>query len=282
MIKNTLFILLIAVVHAAAIAEEAAPPAPTSASSEDDLRKSLQREYVYLVSQKEALSKQKGQLTSSFNQRIGAAKSQTESLQKELVKLTTENDDNHEYLMNLERRKKDLEKRGSSLESTYKKSQKSLAEFDAGLRFEAPPQKSEVSVPEDLKFSNFDDSINRASELLVAATRVESFPSSFLDLNEKLVDGTVTRIGRSAAIGSTKNAHYVLGPSGDGLLKALEVSKPPGSRSLTVYIFESLNKIAKVKKAGGFTEKLADLSPILFLAVMLMLVAGLFVVLIRI
>jgi hypothetical protein len=278
-----IFCLLILVFSPLARAEEAAPAAVnTPAAHEEELRKSFQREYVYLVSQKEALKKQKAHMEQSFNQRVSSAKAQTNALQKELVRLSSENDENHEYLANLERRKKDLQKRGSSMESTYKKANKSLAEFDAGLHFEGAPAKVDVNAPEEMKFEDFDPIIARTSELLASSAKVESFPASFVDMNDKLVEGTVTRIGRSAAIGTIKNEHFVLGPNGEGLLKALEVSEAPNKPSLNLYVFESIHKMAKIKKMGGVVEKLADLSPILFLGMMLMMVFGLFLALVRV
>jgi Skp family chaperone for outer membrane proteins len=283
MIFNKVLCFMIALSFTSAHAEEAATPAPSiSANSEEGLRKSFQREYVYLVSQKEALSKQKNQMQQSFQKRISEAKGQTQALQKELVRLTAQNDDSHEELMSLEKRKKELQKRGSSLENTYKKALKSTNEFEAGLRFQSAGNKKDEVPPENLQFADFDAMFEKNMATLEASTQVETFPGAFLDQKDKLVEGTVTRIGRNAAIGTVGDAHFVLGPNGEGLLKALEKSRPPESPSLNVYIFDSLNKVAKLQKQGGFMEKLADLSPLLFLSLMLMLVVGLFSSLLRV
>lgn len=284
--KKSFSILLIVLAFASTAYAEGETPtqpvAPTAAGSEQELNQAFQREYVYLASQKESLRKQKAQVEQNFNQRIAVAKGTTNSLQKELVSLTAQNDEDHEYMMSLERRKKDLQKKGSSMESTYKKAEITLTAFEAGLRFEQPEPKAEVTAPDELKFEHFDASMEKALEALQASARVESFEGSFLDMNDQLVQGQVTRIGRSAAIGSTANSHFVLGPNGSGLLKALEASDAPGKSSLQLYVFESMNKVAKLKKQGGFTEKLADFSPLIFLGLMLLLVAGLFSVLIKV
>ncbi len=262
--------------------ESAAPTAVSPSASSEDLQKSFQKEYVYLASQKAALSQQKNRLQQGFAQRITTAKVQTTALQKELVQLSGDNDDNHEYLSNLERRKKELQKRGSSMETTYKKATKSLAEFQAGLHFESQNQKMDVNAPEDLKFEDFEALINKSAQVLESAAGVETFQSSFIDMDGKLVEGSITRIGRSAAIGTVQGQHFVLGPNGEGMLKALEASQEPNQPSLNLYVFESLSKMAQMRKPGGWTEKLADLSPILFLATMLLLVLGLFVSLIKV
>lgn len=285
-LSKLIFLLLLPLscTFSTAFAQETTSPAaaPPAATSEESLRKSFQREYVYLVSQKEALTKQKNQLQQNFQKRISESKGQTQFLQKELVRLTAQNDENHEELMNLEKSKKELQKRGSSLENTFKKAQKTTDEFEAGLTFQQPAFKKETSIPQELKFSDFDAVFDKNLKTLEASSKVETFPGAFIDLNDKLVEGTVTRIGRSAAIGTVGNDHFVLGPNGEGQLKALENAKTPDGPSLNMYIFESLSKAAKIQKQGGVLEKLADWSPLFFLSLMLVLVAGLFSALIKV
>ena len=261
-----------------AVADEVRP----TETAEETLNKSFQREYVYMTSQKQALQKQKASMLQNFQERIGSAKSKTQALQKELVQQTSRNDEDHELLLSLDKRKKELQKKGSSLENTFKKANSSVKEFERGLRFEQQAKGTETESPEDLKFEDFDKVINQAADLLTSATQVEAFPGSFLDLNGNLTEGTITRVGRVAAIGSTKDAHFVLGPDGEGLLKALEATESPTRASLNLYIFESLNKAAKIQREAGFSEKLADWSPLLFLGLILVLVAGLFGALIKV
>jgi hypothetical protein len=261
-----------------AVADEVRP----TETAEDTLNKSFQREYVYMTSQKQALQKQKATMLQNFQERIGTAKAKTQALQKELVAQTSRNDEDHELLLSLDKRKKELQKKGSSLENTFKKANSSVKEFERGLRFEQQTKGTDIESPEDLKFEDFDKVINQAADLLTSATQVEAFPGSFLDLSGNLTEGTITRVGRVAAIGSTKEAHFVLGPDGEGLLKALEATESPTRASLNLYIFESLNKAAKIQREAGFSEKLADWSPLLFLGLILVLVAGLFGALIKV
>lgn len=261
-------------------AEETAPV--TTNSAEENLTQSFQREYVYMSSQKAALQKQKSQLQKSFQERIGGAKAKTLSLQKDVVALSSQNDEQHELLTSLEKRKKELQKKGFSLENTYKKAKTSVRDFEQSMRFEAAAKPAEIVAPEDLKFDDFEQIIDQAANLLAGSTQIETFPGSFLDLNGQLTEGTITRVGRVAAIGTVKESHFVLGPDGEGLLKALEATTAPTSSSLNVYIFESLNKAAKIQRVAGWTEKLADLSPLLFLGIILLLVAGLFGALIKV
>ncbi len=272
------FLILMTLLATSVFAEEA----PSTETAEETLNKSFQREYVYMTSQKQALQKQKATMLQNFQERIGAAKSKTQSLQKELVAQSSRNDEDHELLLSLDKRKKDLQKKGSSLENTFKKANNSVKEFEQGLRFEPLAKSIEAEAPENLKFEDFDKVIDKAADLLASSTQVEAFPGSFLDLEGNLTEGTITRVGRVAAIGSTKDAHFVLGPNGEGLLKALEATESPVRASLNLYIFESLNKAAKIQREAGVLEKLADWSPLLFLGLILMLVAGLFGALIKV
>jgi hypothetical protein len=274
-------VILILSFQSLASAQSSEENAPTP-STEESLQKSFQREYVYMTSQKQALLKQKQQVEKNYQDRIANAKSRTQFLQKDLVQKSSLNDEQHEILLSLEKRKKDLQKKDSSLESTYKKAQISVSDFSSGLRFEPAAKKTDVVVPADLKFEDFEKVVEKAVEVLEASTKVESFPGSFLDLEGELTEGTVTRVGRAAAIGSVKDNHYVLGPNGEGQLKALEATSAPTSSSLNLYVFESLHKAAKIQRQGGFIEKLADISPLLFLGLILLLVAGLFGALIKV
>lgn len=274
---------LVVSIHAEEVEQPAVKTAAVqSVGGEEELKKSLQREYTYLASQKEALLKQKNDLTNSLNNKNQVTQSQITGLQKELVHLTAENDDRHEYLSNLEKKKKDLQKRDSSLESTFKKANKTIFDFASSLKFEKSNQYVETISVENLKIEDFEEIINKSQDLLRASTQTESYEGSFLDLEDKLVEGKITRFGRSAAIGTLNNVSYILGPNGEGLLKALEITTEPNKPALNLYIFESINKAAKIKKSAGFVEKLADLSPILFLGMILLLIAGLFISLIRV
>lgn len=258
---------------------EAAPTIQAPA----DLQQAFQREYVYLASQKQALLTLQKQTEGSMRAQARTLKSEATALQSQMVTLSSKNDEQHEYLMSLEKRKKELEKKGSSLENTYKKSQAMIRDMEAGLKFELAKEKeSSVTAPEDLKISSFDEIFNRTNQLIAASSQTQSYTGSFLNGDDKLVEGEITRFGRSAAIGSQGDTHFVLAPNGSGLLKALAQSEDPKGAFAHLFVFDNLAKEAKIKHQSGFTEKLADFSPLLFLGMILVLVAGLFSALIKV
>jgi predicted RNase H-like nuclease (RuvC/YqgF family) len=248
-----------------------------------DLTQAFQKEYVYLASQKQALLKVQKQTTTEIKTQTQQLKKEANNLQNELVAVSSKNDEKHEYLMSLEKRKKELEKKGSSLENSYKKAHALIHEMNAGLKFEIIKDKeSAVQVPEDLKISSFEEAFNKTNQLITASSRVQSYNGTFLDEQDKLTEGSITRFGRSAAIGSVGDKHFVLAPNGAGLLKALEEVENPSGAFSHLFIFDNLAKEGKIKYQAGIMEKLADFSPILFLGLILLLVGSLFAALIKV
>lgn len=276
----SLFVLMFSI---QGFAQTAPTEGGAAVNAPTDLTQAFQREYVYLASQKQALLNLQKQTEQTLRAQARDLKAQATSLQSQVVAVSSKNDEQHEYLMSLEKRKKELEKKGSSLENSFKKSQAMIREMETGLKFEIPKEKESTGVaPEDLKISSFDEIFNKTNQLISSSARTQSYTGSFLDKDDKLVEGEITRFGRSAAIGSQGDAHFVLAPNGNGLLKALAESEDPKGAFAHLFVFDNLAKEAKIKHSSGITEKLADFSPLLFLALILFLVAGLFSALIKV
>ncbi len=251
---------------------------PTSAGAQS-LEQSFQQEYVYLTSQKESLNRQKTQMEAAFAERVRKAKAQVGEMQIQLTRLTAANDERHEELMLLEKQKKELQKRGSSLETTFKKATDALADFKRQLRFEGTKEKEKTAaaLPENLALADLAPLFHEAESLLRSSARAETFTGYYLDEKEELQQGEVTRLGRVAAFLNQNGEKILLGPSGTGSLKTLEPA-----RGHQTFLFENLAETARIQKAATFVERLADAGPIIFLSLMLLMVAGLFAVLVRI
>jgi biopolymer transport protein ExbB len=246
-------------------------------AEEVDLNKAFQSEYLYLVSQKEALLRQKQTMERNLSARANQAKATVTALQKELVHLTAGNDEAHENLIQLEKQKRELDKRGSSREATYKRAAKILLETERALQFDSSKDIAEITPPANLKTSDLAKLFDKANLLLEASARQETLSAAYLDSEGRLSQGQVTRVGRVAAFVASANEHLTLGPSGNGSLKVLKTAAQP-----EFYLFENLNETSKLQKAATWLETLADFSPLLFLGLMLALVAGLFSALIKV
>ena len=245
--------------------------------AEEDLNKAFQSEYVYLASQKEALMRQKAQMEQSYVKRTAEAKARVLKLQKDVSRMTAQNDEKHEALLELERMKKELSRRGTSLESTFKKASKSIAEAEKGLRFESSKDKVEITPPLEMKMSSLSPIFKKADDLLRASSRSETYDGFYLDAQDKLSQGKVTRLGRVAAFVNDQKGDLMLGPNGTGSLKALDLAS-----GASVFVFDNMNEAARLQRPATVIERIADMGPLLFLGLMLLMVAGLFFVLIKI
>jgi uncharacterized membrane protein YccC len=251
--------------------------AAAAAQGQDDLDKAFQREYVYLSSQREALVRQRRQMDSSFNERISRLKHEVQQLQREVARLAAENDEQHERLTNLEKQKRELARGGSSIESTFKKASQTLAETEKALHFEVNREKVDPPLPEKPSLAALEPVFDRALSLLEDSGRMGSFEGTYMDENDRLAQGTITRLGRVAAFVDRQEGRYILGPNGAGGLKVLE--RADGAH---VFFFDNLNEAARITKPATWLESLADFGPLLFLALMLVIVAGLFLALVKV
>lgn len=249
---------------------------PFAQAENVDLEKSFQIEYSYLISQREALLRQKKMMEKKFDERIGLVKNRLDMAQKELAKMTVKNDDESEALAGLDKKRRDLNRGETSFEAIYRKSAKVLNEAERSLRFQERQEKAEVIAPAGPGVGSLSPIFSRSKKLLEALASSERFSGYYLDEQDTLRRGEVTRLGQVAAFLSGQHGMTMLGPSGNGTLKALNRSTD------SFYVFDNLYEAAQFKLPGTWVERLADSGPALFLLMMLGVVAGLFFVLVKI
>ena len=242
-----------------------------------ELEKAYSREYVYMASQKAALLEQKKTMDNKYQDRIAKAKAEVLKLQQSLARLTAANDERHELLTGLEKRRKELDRRGRSLEATAKKATQILHEFEYGLQFRSGKDSPFREPAADLKIADLGPLFAKARDQLSAASEQRPFRGAYLDENLNLREGEMLRLGRVAAFLNRNGQSLALGPDGLGAMKLL-----PQVKAGSVYIFDSLGEAAKVQHAASMMERLADFGPLVFLFLILLLVAGLFMAMVRI
>lgn len=199
-----------------------------------DLEKSLQTEYSYLISQREALLRQKKLTEKKFDERIGVVKNRLDMAQRELAKMTINNDDGSEALAGLDKKRRDLNRGETSFEAIYRKSVKGLNEAERSLRFQERQEKAEVIAPTGPGVASLSSIFSRSKRLLEALASSERFSGYYLDEQNTLRRGEVTRLGQVAAFLSGQHGMTMLGPSGNGTLKALNRSTD------SFYLFDNL------------------------------------------
>lgn len=272
---NLIFILFASLVFSQEISE-----VNSTAEAKSDITQALQREYSYLISQKESLVVQKKSLNQKNIQKISELKSQISQFQKKISTLKTKNDETFEILTSLEKKKNENLRQGLSLESSYKKIIKINNDFMTAMEFEKP-ENTTTTLPNKLNLVSFEIPFGKSLELLKTSSEVQEYQGEFLDKNDNLVSGKIIRYGMNGAIGFYDSKYYSLGPNGEGLLKILQQVDEPTSYA-KVHIFETINKASVIKFNKGFVEKLSDMSPLLFLGFILFIVLGLFGSLIKI
>lgn len=241
-----------------------------------ELDHALQTEYSYLVSQREALKQQKKLMVENFDRQIERLKKEVAGLQKQVVQDAANNDDKFEALALAEKRYRALERREASLGATYKRAVKTLKESETNLAFDTLKEKVEGDVPENLSLAKLFPAYLKARELLTSMAQKESFSGYYLDEQNQMRPGELTRLGRVAAFLKDQDQVRMLGPNGEGALKVLPVTGEG-----KIYLFDSLTEASRLQIPGSWVEKMADFGPVMFLLMMLAVVAGLFFVLVK-
>lgn len=256
-----------------------------------DLEKTFQREYAFLLAQKEALQGQIRDQQKSHQAEMKKLLAEVKGLEGEVARRGVSNDVLFEDMQKLEKERRERAAREGSLLSTWKKAQKNLDEVEALLRFEAP-EKREPVAPDNLNLAAFADLRRRSVEVLRASTQVSEQKGVYLSAEGRLIEGQLVRLGRVGAYGLNQGESHLLGPDGKGRLSVVEPDPQKASlhwldstqasgRLLPVFLFESLTEKAVLKKPATWADRLADSIPILLLAALFAMVGGLFFVLAR-
>ncbi|MGE4131144.1 MAG: hypothetical protein AB7F86_05865 [Bdellovibrionales bacterium] len=246
------------------------------AFSSTDLDAAYQREYLYLTSQRQAQKRQYEKMVADYSARTSRLRAEVANLQRKLTTMAAAHDELHENLMTLEKKKKELARRGLSIESTVKRAMVSTEELQKALRFEPNKEKQQPTLSKEVTVADLNPLIDRTLDLLKSSSDRSSYEGTFLSSDDQLKAGKIQRVGRVAAFIQDQDRKVLLGPNGQGQLKELETETGRGQ-----YFFDNMMEAAHVERAATFLERLADLGPLFFLALMLLLVAGLFMALLR-
>lgn len=248
---------------------------PLTVQAQSSLDEAYQREYMYLTSQRMALKRQSVKSRENFRRRIQRLRAQVEKLQTQVTQLSVQNDHMQEDWMELEKMRKQAKGRHSSLVNVLETAQARLKEVEGELAL-SPLEKSQMTNMEPAVVEDFASVVKRSLDLLRRSSESQTIDGVYLSESQELERAPIRRTGRVAAFVEGQESRLILGPDGQGNLKVLE--RTTGAAN---YFFDDWSNSARIEKAATWLESLADLGPLLFLAVMLFLVAGLFVALVR-
>lgn len=242
-----------------------------------DLEKLFQREYTYLVTQKNSYVTQQSLLKSRHQNRIKALEAELVKMEKELAKLGVDNEVSFQEVQKLESFAREDQNSANYLKRTYKSASDLLAQINSDLSFNSektsPPQ-----VVEEPTIENFVDLSKNLTKALYASTSKEEIKGVYRNVEGNLVQGKVERYGKAGVTTLTANGIRPLGPSPEGVLAELEGKKFSTS---ALYLFEKITETPEAKKLPDWIDKLATAAPIFILSLMFLAVCGLFGALIR-
>jgi hypothetical protein len=249
------------------------------ANSPASLTEAYQRENSFLAMQKDNLQRQGRTGLQRHEARLAELKAELIALERKALQLTAENDKKFQNLQDLQQRRKLEASRDMSLLTTLKKAKARNFEVEKSLRFETAV-KAEVPEPAKVSVAEFTNIVNESLQLLQKSVETAEIQGAYLDAAGELREGKILRHGRGAAHLISDSKLSVLAPDGKGQLRVVETVQAQ-TNLLPIYIFESLNQLAVIKKAAGWTEIFADAVPAIFLLLMFFMVSGLFFVFVR-
>lgn len=250
---------------------------------DEELLQNYQREYAFLAAQKQSLIDQTVRLKQNTKQKLKTAEASLATLEAQLAKLQANNDKQFEMIQAYERQRKEIEGRQGALASLWKRMKRGLQEQSMSIQLRSDAVIEEVP-PEGVSIEQIAPLGQEALNLVEKSKSLEAITRTYMNKDNELAEGQVLRVGRVAAFlkhnGQVTN---ILAPTGDGMLKEIEpVEAKSSSQLMPIYIFESLKESLKLQKPSGWKEKLADFAPLLFLGVLFLMVAWLFLRLARI
>lgn len=263
---------------------EDAPPS-SSVLAEQELLSAYQREYAFLLAQKEALKRQKDSLSGIFGKRKAEAEATVLELEKRFSRDQLRNEALVEKVQSLEKARREEQGRSASLAAVWKKAKKTL---------DPTASTSELAPPSTPRTQDIVTLGLEGVRIAESASSWERSSGAFLDRSGNLVSGTIIRLGKVAAYGAHENHVSLLSPAGDGTTlreiekasagatQALLSGSPPSGTLLPMYLYETFGEKGLIQKPVRWVDRLADVVPALFLALLFGTVAWLFASLARV
>lgn len=243
----------------------------------EDLDKLFQREYTYLVTQKNSYITEQSLMKSKHQNRVKVLESELVKMEKELAKLSVDNEVTFQEVQKLESFARDDQNSANYLKRIYKTAAELVSDVNSDLAFNTekatPPQ-----VIEEPSLENFEELSKNLTKVLYASTTKEEIKGVYRNLKGELVEGKVKRFGKSGVTIETSDGVKPLGPSSEGVLAELEGKRFSNN---ALYLFEKITETAEAKKLPEWVDKMATAAPVIILSLMFFAVCGLFAALIR-
>lgn len=189
-------------------AKTAKSPAASGTADAATLSAAYKREFAFLDEQKRELNKRLAEFKSKRNSAEQTLLQRINSLERENLKLTTQEDELRSQLTAAEHKDDSLQERSELLEMTYSQANSTLKKYNRSLEKNSAFAEGDDQIKLALLFSE-------ATELLGALSHLHSAADKFFLLDGTEVAGKIIQVGNIAAYGVSEKGSGILVPAGN-------------------------------------------------------------------
>lgn len=219
----------------------------------DELETAYQKEYAYLVAEKQALEKRLANIKANNQQSLNRISSDVEALQSEYLAKQNRVDRLNNQIMESSRDADFTDNDSLLLETTLLQANESLEKLDIQI---------DESKEQDEQLATV---FSEANKRIAQDGEVYSTTGSFFSRQGELTEGEIIHAGRIARYGVAEQSAGVLAPAGEGQFKVWDASTAQTARLLAdnkrpdmldVLLFDDPGQAMEKQDEKGFREEL--------------------------
>ena len=251
------------------------------AGGENSWVQAAAREEAQLVNLRDAMNRQVQQLEQRRLKRMREVESQRKVQDAERAQLAVQADELKAKLEEYERRQKQS-LQGAHMEAARQKLKKFLDKYHGET---SPAQTGTTET-----WNGFVAEIERAERVLRQSQAVRVEAGSFLDREGHRRQGSIVHLGQTAAFGEAEGRSVIVAPDGKSGWLELTTAEPSMVKaminggivdSLYAFVYDSVSQRSDLNVAASFADRAAGWVPLVWLSLLGLAVAGLFVAIAR-
>jgi len=219
----------------------------------DELETAYQKEYAYLVAEKQALEKRLERLKANNEQSLEQVAADVDQLQRQYLARQNQVDRLNQMIMEGSRNADFNENDALLLETTLLQARESLSKSDITID-ESQEQDQQLAA-----------AFTKANQLIARDGEVFSTQGSFFSRQGELTEGEIIHAGRIARYGVAEQSAGVLAPAGDGQFKVWDAATAQTAELLadnkrpevlSVLLYDDPTQAMERQDETGFREEL--------------------------
>lgn len=244
----------------------------------DELESAYQKEYAYLVAEKQALAKRLSSLSLSNEQSLDKVSTDIDQLQKQYLSKQNRVDRLNQQILDGSRDADFNQNDQVLLETTLLQARESLKKLGAPL---------DESLQKDQQLSNAFTSVK---QLIERDGEVFTTRGSFFTRTGEITEGEIIHAGRIARYGVAEQSAGALAPAGDGMFKVWDATTSQVAKLLAenkrpemldVLLFDNPDQVMEKQDEKTFGDEL-EAGGLIGKIILVLGLVGLFLVLLRV